>query len=462
MSEVKKTLIYAAVAAGLAGVAVVTAPRRVVPDAFSDRGEAFFPDFTDPNSATTLEVVDFDEETGSARPFKVTFEGGRWTIPSHHGYPADGKDRLARTAAGVIGIVKDDLRSDNVADHEACGVVDPLDQTATTLKGRGKRVTLKDAKGQVLADFIVGREPEGRSGFRFVRIPGQKRVYVARMNVDLSTKFEDWIEKDLLLVEKNDVDRLVLKDYSIDEMTGMVDQRDVVELRRGEEGWGIDRLPPGKEVDRAKVRDLLEAVDGLSIVGVRPKPEGLSASLRRVEGGMRITQADLVSLQSRGYYFTRDGRLMSNEGELQVHCKDGVTYTLRFGEIAYGTGEALTAGKPPAGEAQGGSAAGEGERGPGENRYLFISTDFTPDQPEPKLPANTDFEGKAESEWTDADRANKKLHDVHEEWKANLEKGRKRSEELNARFAGWYYVISAESFDKIHLQRKALVKAKAS
>ena len=107
MSELKKTTTYAGAAIVLAVLALLTAPRASVPDAFADRGEAFFPDFEDPNLATTLEVIEFDEETAAAEPFKVTFEGGRWTIPSHHGYPADGADRLAQTAAGVIGITKE-------------------------------------------------------------------------------------------------------------------------------------------------------------------------------------------------------------------------------------------------------------------------------------------------------------------------------------------------------------------
>ena len=94
----------------------LTAPSVVTPDAFLDKGEAFFPDFTDPNTATTLEVIEYNEETAAARPFKVSFANGQWTIPSHHDYPADGKDRLAKTAAGVIGITKDDFRSGNVAD----------------------------------------------------------------------------------------------------------------------------------------------------------------------------------------------------------------------------------------------------------------------------------------------------------------------------------------------------------
>ena len=132
MSETRKTLIFAGAALVLALLAVVSSPRRITPNAFLDQGEPFFPEFTDPNEARTLEVIDFEEETGSAKPFKVTFSHGQWTIPSHHGHPADGKDRLAQTAAGVVGIRKDDFRSDNVSDHEACGVIDPLDESVTT------------------------------------------------------------------------------------------------------------------------------------------------------------------------------------------------------------------------------------------------------------------------------------------------------------------------------------------
>ncbi len=38
--------------------------------------------------------------------------------------------------------------------------------------------------------------------------------------------------------------------------------------------------------------------------------------------------------------------------------------------------------------------------------------------------------------------------------------GKKQVDELNARFSGWYYVISAENFNKLHVGRKELVKEK--
>jgi hypothetical protein len=150
---------------------------------------------------------------------------------------------------------------------------------------------------------------------------------------------------------------------------------------------------------------------------VRPKPDGLTASLQRATGGISITNADLASLQSHGFYFTRDGRLVSNEGELQVHTKDGVLYTLRFGEVAFGQGTSLSAGDSVETKKPGQT---------GENRYLMISASLDPTV-------------------TDAKK---------------IEAATRRVNDLNGHFAKWYYVISAQSFDSMHLKRKDLVKDK--
>ncbi|MFQ5636531.1 MAG: DUF4340 domain-containing protein [bacterium] len=453
MNETRKTIIFGGVAIGLALLAfLVNIPGSRTPEVFFDKGELFFPEFTDPNVATTLEVIQYKEDTGSPVPFKVTFKEGIWTIPSHHDYPADGKERLAKTAAGVINITKDDFRSDNSADHEAFGVIDPLDETNTSLKGRGERVTLKGASDQILADFIIGKKVEGHDKFRFVRIPGQKRVYAARMDIDISTTFSDWIEADLLKVAKSDIKQVTLKDYTIDERLRMVKQRDVIVLNKDGDDWTEKKMTDKQEVDKTKMNDLLKAVDELSIVGVRPKPPGLSDELKTINEGVSLTMEDQLSLKSKGYYL-HQGQLLSNEGELQTRTKDGVIYTLRFGEIVYGAGLEVTAGTNDNDTQESGDT--------GENRYLFITTSFdASDFPEPQKPKNTDFQSKADSLWTDADRTNKKIFDKHEAWKKKIEKGQKLSDDLNTRFSKWYYVISSESFDKIHLKRNDLIKKK--
>jgi hypothetical protein len=452
MDENKKTIIFVAVAAVLLIVALISSPGRITPDAFTDQGEIFFPDFTDPNTATTLEVVDFNQTTGTAVPFKVTFANNRWTIPSHHDYPADAKERLAKTAAGIIDMKREEFRTDNVSDHEACGVIDPLDETAGN-EGRGQRVTVRGEGDKLLADFIIGNEVEGRRGFRFVRIPGQNRVYTAQTDVEITTRFEDWIDTDLLRINPRKILEIVLNDYSINEQTLSVDQRDNLELSLRDGVWRANNMSNSQQVDTTVMQQLLTSLDSVSIVGVRPKPEGLSASLRMADDTREVTQADIRSLQNKGFYLSRDGQLLSNEGELELLTTDGVIYSLRFGEVVYGSGLAVTAGVD--------EASGSGEELSGANRYLFITARFNENFfKQPSEPKDKSYLEKADSLWTDADRQNKQMQDAYNRWETSVEIGRQTAADLSNRFAGWYYVISAESFDQIRLERSALVTSK--
>jgi hypothetical protein len=450
MSEGKKTILYGGLALVAALVAYLSAPVSRTPDVFYDVGEEFFPEFTNPNDALSLEVIDYDEESGTALPFKVEFKGGLWRIPSHMNYPADAKDRLAKTAAGVIGIRKDDFRTDNVADYESCGVIDPLDDTVLTLKGRGKRVTLRGKNEKMLADFIVGRKVEGAEGYRFVRVPGEKRVYAVKMDIDLSTRFSDWIDTDILQVDRNNITRIVLQDYSIDETTRAIEQRDVLDLEKTATGWQADTMATDEEVDMTRMNDLLAALDGLAIVDVRRKPSGLSERLQKTSGSMTISQADALSLQDKGYYFGSNGQLLSNEGELDCETGNGVKYILRFGEVVYAN--------PAETDLE---SSEEGESPLQENRYLFVTADFRDNLlPEPEKPTDLSFQDKPEADWTSEDHENRRLQEKHAEWEQKVRKGKKAAEALSRRFADWYYVISGASFDKLNLTRQDLIKKK--
>ncbi len=452
MDQTQKTVIYAAVAVVLAVIAWIASPSRITPEAFMDQGEPFFADFTDPNAAQSLEIVSFDKETGAARPFKVHFKDGRWTIPSHHDYPADARDRLAKTAAGIIELKKDDFRTDLPADFDTLGVIDPLDESSPSINGRGTRVTVRGENDVILADLIFGRDVPGRTGMKFVRQPDQKRVYAVRADVDLSGRFSDWIKTDLLEVTRGKVNRVEINDYSINERTRRVEERDRITLERTDIGaWKINNLASGRALDTIAVDRLLGALDSLAIVGVRPKPVGLSRSLT-ASLSEPISQTDVLSLQSKGFYLGQDGQLLSNEGELKVLTDDGVAYTLRFGEVLFGAGEALSAGVDGAQE-----SSGNGQ----ESRYLFVTTTFdTKAFDEPPRPTNEEFRTKPDSLLSDDDRRNKELSTEHDRWKSRVERGRRLSEELNNRFANWYYVISADSFEKLKLDRQDLTMAK--
>ncbi|MFG0316500.1 MAG: hypothetical protein ACF8XB_04445, partial [Planctomycetota bacterium JB042] len=88
-----KTVLFVLVAGGLVLLARFSAPSIDAPALYDDTGEPFFPDFSDPQQAVALEVVEFSADTAEIRPFRVERKSGRWTIPSHHDYPADAKDQ---------------------------------------------------------------------------------------------------------------------------------------------------------------------------------------------------------------------------------------------------------------------------------------------------------------------------------------------------------------------------------
>ncbi len=496
MTETARTAAYVAVAALLVAAAATWAPARKVPPVFDDQGTPFFPAFQDPvgtpedPAVTAMEVVDFDEGTGTARPFKVEFRSGAWRIPSHHDYPADAKDRVAKTASGVVGLRKDRIVSDRPEDHGSLGVIDPLADAVLPMAGRGRRVTLRDKAGGVLADFIVGKSVDGAEGMRYVRLPDQKRTYAVKVDVDLSARFADWIETDLLRLDRWDLDEIVLDGYSVDENTGTIEPGEILTLRKKEGGsdWVLDGASAGGQVDQEKVRPLTETLDDLRIVGVRRKPDGVTKGLR-AETGIRMDNRTLLSLQRAGYFVAADGKLVSNEGEVRVRMKDGILYTLRFGEVLLGTGDEVTAGAAEGAEgADGGKKEGSSAAG-AENRYLFVTAAFDesalakpepPPEPSaaPAVEPSATGEGGGEAAAGDGepaadpaanppapptagDDAAKKAREEYDravaERARKVEEGRKRAASLTDRFADWYYVISADSFRKLRLTRKDLV-----
>jgi hypothetical protein len=375
MNDMMKTGAIVAGAVALAVVASLLGPREIKHDLYSDQGQEFFPLFTDAATATDLEVTEFDEKAAEPRKFAVKRDSkGSWTIPSHGNYPADAKDRMGKAAAMMIGLRKERNASDRKEDHVAFGVVDPLDES-TEAKGRGKRVTMKDSAGNVLADLIIGKAVEGKTDVHYVCLPGKRRVYSTKVAGELSTKFADWIETDLLKAQSWDIGKITFDNYSVDEQKGEVVPGEKLVLNKDSAGkWSLDGIDASKqETVEEKTREINDTLTQIKIVGVRTKPEGLTAALQQATGFDRQILGQMMA--QKGYFLGRGGQLFSNEGDLLFETKKGVRYTLRFGELVSGEGDAITSGaesKP--------NKPKEGETGPqaapANNRYLMVTAEF--------------------------------------------------------------------------------------
>jgi hypothetical protein len=470
MTDLTKTLLAIVIAAVLVGAAAVTRPTALTDARFSDQGELFFANFTDPLTPASLEVVSFDAASASFEPFKVEKQDGRWVIPSHHNYPADAAENMAKAASAFIGLAKEQVVSDRAADHEALGVLAPDDPHAP-LSGRGTRVTLRDANGGELASLIIGSTAPSPSGEqaqaggaarRYVRVPDKARVYAVNFPAAFSTSFADWVETDLLKLEGKRIDRLMVDRYEVDERAAERRSTERLTLSRvlpppiGAEAakWTIDCQPPasagaGATINETRIDEALQAFADLKIVGVRAKPPALAAALAG-DGSPKVGQAEFLDLQARGFFVTRDGKFVANEGEATVTAEDGVVYNIAFGEVLFGRDEEISAGVDQPEGADGDTNSGAAGT---ESRYVLVRVSFDPTRfpeitpPPAPEPAAAPAEGEAPSEPAPADEAAKREYERQvSERDAKISAGKARADALTRRFANWYYVIDAKSY----------------
>jgi hypothetical protein len=348
MGETLKTAGFVAAALVAVSTAVVIQPANFAPRIMSDQGQLFYPKFIDPQSVKTIEVVDYDEATATARPFQVKFEHGRWVLPASQNYPVDAGDRLVKTAAALMDLRKDLVRSDAPLDQPKLGVVDPLDQKAAGLTGRGKRVTLRDARGDVLADYILGKPVEGKQGYRYVRVPGEKRTYAVKTDADPSARFSDWVNSGILRIPAASIRKVAIHSYTLDESSGTLANLDSITLTHEDGQW---KMSGAEKLNTAAIDAMAATLDNLKIVDVRAKPPTLAHDLKNAE--LRLSIETAVSLRQKGFFVTPEGHLLASAGEMTIETAAGAAYTLRFGEAATGDGKA-------------------------DNRYLFATVSGNP------------------------------------------------------------------------------------
>lgn len=358
-SPAARTLLFVGAAVVCVGItaAIEIASRPAAIEEFGQVGEEFYPDFTDPTLAAGLEVYAFDTEEVVPQEFIVKRQAnGQWTIPSRHDYPADAEDQLSKTAASIIGIKRGAMVSRWPADHARYGVVNPKQDTLKVdeVDGVGKRLILTADDGSTLADYIIGKPVDsdsvaGSADQYYVRHPEKDDVYICSMTIDLSTKFSDWIDTDLLHINtQSDITQLAINDYSFDGREVTPVETTILKREKSSDPWVLEGLnEETEEVDTTAMSDAVGAIADMKIVGVRPKQDGLTPDLQ-IDPQVIQTREDIGRLQGRlmAKGFALDGqsnalRLLAHEGELFASTKDGLTFRMYFGRAFTGSQEEL-------------------------------------------------------------------------------------------------------------------------
>lgn len=359
MTEGRKTTVFALIAGAVALLAWATGNRVTtdVSTANSRIGATLFEKFNDPLEAASLKILKYDNTKEAFDEFEVSKDrkSGLWTIPSHESYPADASKQMADAATLFIDLKVLDVASEKRSDQTLFGVVEPNKQKeAEGGEGVGMLVQLRDEKGEMLADLIIGKEIDGKK--RFVRVPSEDLIYVCELDsTPLTTEFKSWIEPDLLKLSSNDVEAIGIRDYQIvPTEQGMVLSRNYeADLTFSSTGnqWIANRITSyeagnpaekvigeGEQLNSVKLNEIKNTLDNLKIADVTKKPSGLAADLKGDKSV--LSNEALTSLARRGFYPNpnqKEGSVVdfySKSGELQVSLNDGVQYLLRFGGSA--------------------------------------------------------------------------------------------------------------------------------
>ncbi len=452
MSENVKTAVFVGLACVVGLVAFATRP---VPPK-KQKGElmpvALFPELTHPLDVTRLEIAQFDEASHQCKkPFEVAQVVGRdgktrWAIPSHFDYPADAKDHLGNAASLLMGIKsintapgmyqeQGDLTQENIRRlHNEFGVVDPDPATVKSSDtGVGTRITLKNKEGKPLASLIVGKQVGDQGNQHYVRYPDKDTVYIVEIDPSkVSTKFEDWIERNLLGMNAMDFKQVHIQDYAIipmgDELGEKLEGEYLLDYDfNATPAWKLTKdltfdpakkalvpqaLAADEEIDSKKLDELKSAIDDLKIVDVERKPAAVPPDLRLRKEADRV---GLQSLLNRGFFPAPDPDgiqghfcIMSTKGDVALQLSDGARYVLRFGES---TGESSATGKgkdkkDPKKEVK------KDEPSLGSDRYLFVMAEFNPKAiPKPVFEEFPKEEKKPDEKKADTKKADEKKAD---------------------------------------------------
>lgn len=364
----------------------------------------------------------------------------------------------------------------------------------------------------MLADLIVGKQLDDNYRYYYVREPASKRVYTCQIDGDaISTRFADWVETDVLKLGSAQIKKITFDNYSIrtermpirqfqersksgqtknilaayrsgpDEVS-VIERLNAPELpvvNRDSGGtWSLDGgVPAGHELDKEKLDSASSTLSALTLVGVRRRPAGLLQLIAKLEKpGENLSDSEAEELQerlsqltSRGYYPVRSqsGALAIHgaEGEIRVACDDGAVYTLRMGDRVMGDEDDLANATAAAARSPTTGPTTRPESGR-EHRYLFVTVDFDPALlgPEPVAPTTrptaTTRPSIATTQPTTmpTDPAWTAYQDKLKEYEKKLTDGQKRRDELAKKFDEWYYIVAADAYGKLKLDRTTLLK----
>ncbi len=449
-----------------------------------------------------IEIVESVE--GETKTIRLSEDAGGWFIHYDDSrYPVDATNQLGSVADGLANLKIHRLETEQEKDHAKFGVLDPsVPEEVVKAESEedkiGKLLIINGLDASPLAELILGNKREsGSADYRYIRIPGDSIVYSAKFSDHIydkaSTQFAQWVEKDFLDLDHNQVKRVHLDNYkTVQKKVQVPNMPQGFQMARPEQQPGTKhtfvytdgnwtspnvKLAETESLNEKVLDEMKESFDDFEIIDVEKKPNGVikdvlaqlwQSQQEKNQQAFQTHRNKLAeisnSLEAKGFHLqveqTETGlqeTILANNGESKVGMKNGVEYHLRFGKIYRGQEVLQKDGK--------------------DARYLLaearVNVDLLtplalesvpPPLAKPSPPVDADGTEAYQKEVTERNSAiaSAKGRNArkHHEWEDRVSKAQARVGKLNERLSQWYFVISDDAYSRIMLKRSRFVVGK--
>jgi hypothetical protein len=192
--------------------------------------------------------------------FTIAHKGDGWVLVEKDDYPV-AADKMRKLVAGLADLRLLEAKTDQADRHARLEVEDIAAKDA-----KSKQVTLAAADGKPLADLIVGKQNyttdlNGLHGI-YVRKPGDAQAWLAQGSVDVPTAATDWIDRAVVDVGEDRIQRLQFEPTGAPAVT-------VSKADKSAPDYTLAPLPEGKSADPDAVKRLTQVFAAVSLDDVR-------------------------------------------------------------------------------------------------------------------------------------------------------------------------------------------------
>ena len=219
----------------------------------------FFPDL-EKQAEDLAEVTITSQDDGVIR-LLLSEDRTKWIAPDKNNFPVK-TDELRGLLVDLLNAEAVEEKTARSDWHELLGLEDPVSE------GDGVRVQLKNSKGEMFGDLIVGNNvgagAVGADGARFVRRGGEDQTYVARGDLSVKRELNDWIVRDVI-----DLFRERVAKVSVTPLDGPA--YTLTRATPQDENFTLPSIPEGREIlSETTPNQLGSALANVKFDDVRP------------------------------------------------------------------------------------------------------------------------------------------------------------------------------------------------